>query len=81
MRSRERPEEKRLFAHGMGYDLVERPSLRDDDPLTVEKDMNIVVHPTFQTETAYAWVCDNYMIEADGVSACLHRTEKKVFEL
>lgn len=81
MRSRGRPEEKRLFAHGMGYDLVERPSLRDDDPLTVERDMNIVVHPTFQTETAYAWICDNYMIEANGVSDCLHRTEKKVFEL
>lgn len=81
MRRRGRPEEKRLYAHGMGYDLVERPAIRDNDPLRVEKDMNIVVHPTFQTETAYAWVCDNYMIEVDGVSDCLHKTEKKVFEL
>lgn len=81
MRSRGRPEERRLYAHGQGYDLVERPSLRDDDPMPIAKDMNIVVHPTFQTDTTYAWICDNYMIEEDGVSDCLHHTEKKVFEL
>ncbi|MEQ3626685.1 MAG: M24 family metallopeptidase [Celeribacter sp.] len=81
MRSKGRPEERRLYAHGQGYDLVERPSLRDDDPMPIAKDMNIVVHPTFQTETTYAWVCDNYMIEENGVSECLHHTEKKVFEL
>ena len=25
-------------------------------------------------------ICDNYMVEANGVSDCLHKTEKKVFE-
>jgi len=81
MRNGGRPEERRLYAHGQGYDLVERPSLRDDDPMRIEKDMNIVVHPTFQTDTTYAWICDNYMVEANGVSDCLHHTEKMVFEL
>lgn len=81
MRTANRPEERRLYAHGQGYDLVERPSLRDDDPMLIAEDMSIVVHPTFQTDTTYAWVCDNYMVEANGVSDCLHKTEKKVFEL
>jgi len=49
--------------------------------MQIRKDMSIVVHPTYQTDTTYAWVCDNYLIEVDGVSECLHHTEKKVFEL
>nr|WP_306267458.1 M24 family metallopeptidase [Pararhizobium sp. IMCC3301] len=81
MRDANRPEERRLYAHGQGYDLVERPSLRDDDPMKIAEHMSIVVHPTFQTDTTYAWVCDNYMVEANGVSDCLHKTEKKVFQL
>mgnify|MGYP003624253095 FL=1 len=81
MRNANRPEERRLYAHGQGYDLVERPSLRDDDPMKIAEHMSIVVHPTFQTDTTYAWVCDNYMVEADGVSDCLHKTEQKVFQL
>lgn len=81
MRTANRPEERRLYAHGQGYDLVERPSLRDDDPMLIAENMSIVVHPTFQTDSTYAWVCDNYMVEASGVSDCLHKTEKKVFEL
>jgi hypothetical protein len=26
-------------------------------------------------------ICDNYLVEENGPSECLHRTEKKVFEL
>jgi hypothetical protein len=26
-------------------------------------------------------ICDNYMVEAKGVSDCLHKTEKKIFEI
>ena len=47
MRSNGRPEEKRLHCHGQGYDLVERPLIRNDEPMNIEMDMNIVVHPTY----------------------------------
>ena len=47
MRKNGRPEEKRLHCHGQGYDLVERPLIRSDEPMKIEKDMNIVVHPTY----------------------------------
>ena len=47
MRKNGRPEEKRLHCHGQGYDLVERPLIRSDEPMSIEKDMNIVVHPTY----------------------------------
>jgi Xaa-Pro aminopeptidase len=46
MRKNGRPMEARLYCHGQGYDLVERPLIRNDEPMTIEKDMNIVVHPT-----------------------------------
>jgi len=29
----------------------------------------------------FAVICDNYLVEAEGPGACLHKTEKKVFEL
>ncbi|MGB6507790.1 MAG: M24 family metallopeptidase, partial [Xanthobacteraceae bacterium] len=38
MRKNGRPEEKRLHCHGQGYDLVERPLIRNDEPMQIEKD-------------------------------------------
>jgi Xaa-Pro aminopeptidase len=81
LRSRNRPEEGRLYAHGMGYDLVERPALRDDDDMEIAAGMSIVVHPTYSTGTTYTWLCDNYLVTPEGASECLHKTEKKIFEL
>ncbi len=81
MRENGRPEEKRLYTHGQGYDLVERPIFTEEETMTLAPDMNIVVHPTYLTDAAYSWVCDNYMITEDGVSDCLHQTEQKIFEV
>jgi Xaa-Pro aminopeptidase len=81
MRKNGRPEEKRLYAHGQGYDLVERPLIRNDEPMTIEKDMNIVVHPTFIRGQVLGWVCDNYLIEASGPGERLHRFPEIITEL
>lgn len=81
LRSKGFPEETRLYAHGQGYDLVERPAIRDDEPMKLQADMNITIHPITGSKTAFAWVCDNYLITEKGASACLHKTPKKVFEL
>jgi hypothetical protein len=29
----------------------------------------------------FAHICDNYMVEEKGVSECLHKTPKRIFEL
>jgi Xaa-Pro aminopeptidase len=81
MKSNGRPEEKRLYAHGQGYDLVERPVIREDEKMKIAANMNIVVHPGYATKTVFSWICDNYLITETGVSECLHRTPKKIFEL
>jgi Xaa-Pro aminopeptidase len=81
MRARGLPLELRLYAHGQGYDLVERPLLRADETMTIEEDMNLAVHPGYETDSIFAVICDNYIVEAGGPGACLHRTPKQVFEL
>lgn len=73
--------EARLYAHGQGYDLVERPLIRPDDPMVIEAGMSIVVHPTAATDSVWTGVVDNYMVTENGVSPCLHQTPKKIYEL
>ena len=81
MRENGRPEEKRLYCHGQGYDLVERPLIRHDEPMTIEKNMNIVCHPSYNTENINTWICDNYIIGDNGPGDSIHKTEQKLFEV
>jgi Xaa-Pro aminopeptidase len=81
MRGRGLPAELRLYAHGQGYDLVERPLIRADETMRLEEHMNLAVHPGYETASIFAVICDNYFIEAGGASACLHKTAKQVFEV
>ncbi len=75
------PAETRLYAHGQGYDMVERPLIRQDDDMTLQEGMCLAVHPGFETPSLFAVICDNYMIEATGPGECLHKTEKRLFEI
>ena len=70
--------EQRLYAHGQGYDLVERPLIRYDEPMKIQAGMNITVHPAATHSTVWATVCDNYMVTETGVSPCLHQTPKEI---
>ena len=81
MRKNGRPQEARLYCHGQGYDLVERPLVRHDEPMTIEKDMNIVVHPTYIHAGYLNWLCDNYLIGGNGPGDRLHRFPEEVVEI
>ena len=72
-------EERRIFAHGQGYDMVERPSLDLFETLKIQAGMNIVVHPEVKSEAARGWVCENYIVKASGEKECLHQTPQKIF--
>jgi len=73
--------ESRVYSHSQGYDLIERPLIRSDETMNLEKGMNMSVHPSYATSSMYAHICDNYLIEENGVSECLHQTPKRIFEL
>lgn len=81
MRSNKRPPERRLHAHGQGYDLVERPAIRDDETMRLAANMNLACHPTYVTERTYTWICDNYLLRPDGEVERLHKTPQQIFEL
>ena len=75
------PPESRVYAHSQGYDLIERPLVRSDEPMSLEKGMSIVVHPAYATESMLVHICDNYLVGENGASDCLHKTPKQIFEL
>ncbi|MFC1867069.1 M24 family metallopeptidase [Thermodesulfobacteriota bacterium] len=70
--------EVRLYAHSQGYDLVERPLIRFDEPMKIKAGMHITVHPTAVRKTVWAVVADNYLITESGAGPCLHRTPKEI---
>jgi len=81
MRKNGRPLEARLYCHGQGYDLVERPLVRNDEPMMIEKDMNIVVHPTYIHGGYLNWLCDNYLIGGNGPGDRLHQFPEEIVEV
>jgi Xaa-Pro aminopeptidase len=81
MKSRGAPPELRLYGHSQGYDLVERPLLRDDETMPLAGNMNMAVHPGFFKPTNFAFICDNFLIKEDGTVEHLHKTEQKIWEL
>lgn len=81
MADRGLPEETRLYAHGQGCEMVERPLIRQDETMPLAQGMLLAVHPGYDNGEVFAVICDNYLVEETGMSACLHKTEKRIFEL
>jgi Xaa-Pro aminopeptidase len=70
--------EGRLFAHGQGYDLVERPGIRPEEKMTLKAGMVLAIHPITLNKRAYAFCCDNFLITEKGAEL-MHKTPRKVF--
>jgi Xaa-Pro aminopeptidase len=81
LRSHGLAEERRLSMHGMGYDMVERPLIRQDEDMAIQQHMAIVCHPGIINERMFVHNTDIYLIDADGPSECLHHTPKEIFEI
>jgi Xaa-Pro aminopeptidase len=81
MKSRGAPPEQRLFGHSQGYDMVERPLLRNDETIPIAADMCVAVHPGFPTKTNFVFICDNFLIHRDGSVEHMHKTEQKIYEV
>jgi Xaa-Pro aminopeptidase len=81
MRGHGLPEERRVHAHGQGYDMVERPLIRHDETMSVETAMNFAVHPGYVSESVFGIVCDNFLVREDGTAERLHRTPQTLIEI
>lgn len=67
----------RLYAHGQGLPLVERPSIRPDEPWKLKAGMNVTVHPAGVRKDVWAIVCDNYIIGRDGAER-IHKCPREL---
>lgn len=81
MEARGLPPETRLYAHGQGCEMVERPLIRRDETLPLAENMLLAVHPGYDDGRVFAVICDNVLIGPDGPGPCLHKTPKQIFEL
>ena len=70
--------EGRLYAHGEGYELVERPAVRYDETMKIQAGMNFAVHPVWKNSRTWITICDNYLVTEDGSNPCLHKTPKEI---
>lgn len=75
------PIERRVYCHGQGYDLVERPLVRADETMSIEPNVCLALHPGWETPSMFVNLCENFLTTASGPPERLHRTELKVFEL
>lgn len=74
------PPEGRLFGHGQGYDLVERPALVAAEKMVLKPNMVIAVHPAIVNENALGFCCDDYLITDTG-AVLMQKTPQEVFVL
>ena len=81
MQRRGAPPEQRLYGHSQGYDMVERPLLRNDETIPIAANMCVAVHPGFFTKTNFVFICDNFLIRADGTVEHMHKAEQKIYEV
>ena len=81
LRSHGYPEERRIFAHGQGYDMMERPSLNPGETMKIQAGMNIAIHPEVKSVHSRGAVCENYLVLESGGPECLHQVPQKIFEI
>lgn len=81
LRTRGLAPERRISIHGMGYDMVERPLIRNDETMRIQQHMAIVVHPGILNERMFIHNTELYMIEDHGPGECLHKTSREIFEM
>ncbi len=81
LRQHGKPEEQRLYCHGQGYDLVERPLVRFDEPMLIQGNMNIACHPNYLSQRFFNSITDNYLVGEDGSIEHLHRFPEEITEL
>ena len=75
------PEEKRLYCHGQGYDLVERPLVRFDETMAIQAGMNIACHPTWLSGQFFNSPTDNYIVGPNGCGPRLHQYPEIIVEV
>jgi Xaa-Pro aminopeptidase len=71
--------ETRIYAHGQGYDLVERPGIVEEETMKIQGNMLLAVHPAAASARARVGICDNYFVHKSGEVERLTKTRQEIF--
>mgnify|MGYP001009143913 CR=1 FL=1 len=74
------PAEGRLFGHGQGYDLVERPAFVPKETMILKENMIVALHAPINNGKALGFCCDNYLITENGAEL-MQITPQKIVAL
>lgn len=74
------PMETRIFGHGQGYDLVERPGISLDENMKIQANMYFGLHSSIAIGKAVGTYTDNYLITEDG-AVRMHKTPMEIIRL
>lgn len=75
------PVERRLYSHGQGCNIVERPLIRRDETMPLRSGMCLAVHPRYETASHFAVICGNYFIGPRRARQVHASDRKKIFEV
>ena len=81
LRSKGYAEETRIYAHGQGYDMVERPGMVAEETMKIQPRMFLAIHPAAVSGQLRAGICDNFLITETGEVERLHKTPQQIFEV
>jgi Xaa-Pro aminopeptidase len=81
MTARKMPVDRRVFSHGQGYDLVERPLIRQDEEMLIQENMYFACHPGYVNERVYSGICDCFLVNPGGKVERLHKMVQEIFEV
>ena len=70
--------EKGLFAHGQGYDHIERPSIQPGETMMLAKDMCLAVNTSLISAGNAAYCADSFLLKPDGPKK-MHKTPLSIF--
>jgi Xaa-Pro aminopeptidase len=80
MRNHGLAEERRILCHGQGYEMVERPLIRQDESMVVRENMNLGLHASMLVGKNFMSNTNNFLIGPNGPER-VHKTAQKLFEL
>jgi Xaa-Pro aminopeptidase len=72
--------EKRIFAHGQTYDIVDRPVFWEGETMKLKKNMFVALHPVLTNKETSGYICDNFVIGEKGALR-LSKTSRELFVL
>ncbi len=67
-----------MFAHGQGYDHIERPSIQPGETMKLAKDMCMAVNTNLVSAERTVYCADSYLLKVNGPQK-MHKTPLMVF--